>query len=324
VRILVTGAAGFIGSHLCQKLCQRGHTIVGVDCPDRDSIDTTRNLRALSETAGSSFIDWDILRRPGHLTWPDELIEMMRKKSFDAVVHLAAKVDLRDTDTEAFYDINMLGTLRTLEAMRAYGIKRFVFASSAAVYGNSLLPFLVGHECRPLSHYGASKLQAEIAIGVEHRLHGLDAVILRLFNVYGPRQRSDLVFHKFARLMTSGQPIVVYGDPRLTSRDYVHVDDVTEAILLSLEKVNRDPRLRTFNVGSGRALYLDDIIKKLSAVFDVEPDIRWLPAREEESLHTLSDNSAILEELGWKPEIDIDAGMASFEKWFKEEVMSDG
>ena len=231
MRVLVTGAAGFIGSHLCERLTARGDDVVGLDNfdPFYPRAVKERNLTGLLASPHFSLVE-------GDLRAPADLERAFAAARPDAVVHLAALAGVRPSlaDPARYADVNVLGTVRLTEAARARGCKRIVFASSSSVYGrDSQPPFKEADACvQPVSPYASTKRAGELGLFTAHHLYGLDVTCLRFFTVYGPRQRPDLAIHKFASLILAGQPIELFGDGG-TSRDYTWVDDIIDGVVAS-------------------------------------------------------------------------------------------
>ncbi|RMH11698.1 MAG: NAD-dependent epimerase/dehydratase family protein, partial [Gemmatimonadetes bacterium] len=256
--ILVTGGAGFIGSHLCERLLERGHAVVSLDAYDdfydpavkRANLDAARDFDAFVEREGD-------IRDPAALAaLPDDI---------DTVVHLAARAGVRPSlEQPALYaDVNVMGTVRVLEFARVRGIGRIVFGSSSSVYGNAeRVPFVEDAAVdRPISPYAATKKAGEALCHVHHHLHGAAIVCLRFFTVYGPRQRPDLAIHKFARLMSEGRPVPMYGDGT-SERDYTYIDDILQGVEGALDWLVRTPgAFEVVNLGESRTIPLTRMIE---------------------------------------------------------------
>jgi UDP-glucuronate 4-epimerase len=313
MNVLVTGAAGFIGSHLAERLRARGDTVVGFDNfdPFYERAIKERNLREL--TAGFRLVEGD-LRKPADLA-----------KAFteppDAVVHLAALAGVRPSLLEParFWEVNVMGTLNLLEACRASGVRRVVFASSSSVYGSdSAVPFRESDPCaHPLSPYAASKRACELLAWNAHHLHGLAITALRLFTVYGPRQRPDLAIHKFTRLIAAGQPIELYGDGG-TSRDYTWVEDIVDGIVAAVDRqTTTPPAFRTYNLGGSGGTTLRELVDSIAGALGKVPSIQWQPEQPGDMRETLADISLAGEELGYAPRVRIADGIPRFVDWFR-------
>lgn len=318
-RLLVTGAAGFIGSHLCDRLLEDGHHVWGIDNFDSFyAVSTKRaNIAPALEHQSMRLIEGDI--RDSVL-----LDGLFRQVPFDAVVHLAARPGVRPSleQPDVCLDINLNGTLRVLEAMRGHRVGRLVFGSSSSVYGESPeAPFSEEQAAdRPISPYAASKRSAELLVHAYHRLFALSAVCLRFFTVYGPRQRPDLAIHKFARLMRDRQPLPFFGDGS-TGRDYTYVDDAVEAIVRSLHLLRRngDPaRYEVLNVGHGDPVSLDQLIETLASALAIRPKLERLPDQPGDVPFTCASTERLERTLGFRPRTSLEEGLQSFVSWLEQ------
>jgi UDP-glucuronate 4-epimerase len=320
MKVLLTGAAGFIGSTLAERLRARGDDVVGFDNfdPFYPRAVKERNLTRLRADKGFRLIEGD-LRQPADL-----------KRAFDeagavdAVVHLAALAGVRPSLLEPvrFYEVNVMGTLHLLEASRARGVQRVVFASSSSVYGlDSTVPFRESDPCAaPLSPYAATKRACELLAFNTHHLHGLAITSLRLFTVYGPRQRPDLAIHKFTRLIAGGQTIELFGDGS-TSRDYTWVDDIVDGIIAAVDQQGRDhaPLCRTYNLGGSQTTTLRELVDQIAAALGRQPNIVWRPEQPGDMKRTLADVSLAQRELGYAPRVPIAEGIPRFVRWWQAE-----
>jgi UDP-glucuronate 4-epimerase len=318
MKVLLTGAAGFIGSHLAERLRARGDGVVGFDNFDPFYARTVkeRNLAGLRGDPGFTLVEGD-LRRPTDL---DRALET----PVDAVVHLAALAGVRPSLEEParFWDVNVTGTLNLVEALRVRGIRRLVFASSSSVYGgDSVPPFRESDPCaRPLSPYAASKRAGELMLFTAHHLHGVGVTCLRLFTVYGPRQRPDLAIHKFTRLISAGQPIELFGDGT-TARDYTWVDDIVDGIVAALDQQGRDPApaYRIYNLGGSRTTPLRELIDRLAAALGRPALVAPRPEQPGDMRQTLADLTVVGRELGYAPRVEVAAGIPRFVAWWHAE-----
>jgi UDP-glucuronate 4-epimerase len=322
MRIIVTGAAGFIGSHLAERLCARGDEVVGLDNFDSfyPRAAKEHGLHALRTSPRFSLIEGDV-RAPG------DLDRALSGGPADAVIHLAALAGVQPSLAEParYADVNVTGTIRVAEACRARGVHRLLFASSSSVYGlDSATPFKESDPClHPVSPYAATKRAGELALFTAHHLHRLDVTCLRFFTVYGPRQRPDLAIHKFARLISAGQPIQLYGDGS-TSRDYTWIDDILDGVVAALDEQQRAPApapgFRIYNLGGSRATTLRRLVDLISAALGKTPVIEWRPEQPGDMKHTMADVSLAGRALGYAPRTPIEAGIARFVDWFKAET----
>jgi UDP-glucuronate 4-epimerase len=316
MRILVTGAAGFIGSHLCERLCARGDDVVGFDNFDpfypRDV--KQGNLAGPARSPRFSFVEGDVRAEA-------DLARAFAAARPDAVVHLAALAGVRPSlaDPARYADVNVVGTQRLAAACRAAGVVRFVFASSSSVYGlDSAVPFKETDPClRPVSPYASTKRAGELLLFTAHHLDALDVTCLRFFTVYGPRQRPDLAIHKFARLISDGQPIELFGDGS-TSRDYTWVDDIIDGMVAAIDEQARArvPGYRIYNLGGSRTTSLMRLVELISQALGKKPVIEWRPEQPGDMRRTLADLTLSGRALGYAPRVPIEAGIARFVRWF--------
>jgi UDP-glucuronate 4-epimerase len=315
MRVLVTGAAGFIGSHLCQRLCARGDEVVGVDNfdPFYPRAIKEQNLAQLRTSKAFAFAEGDI-RDAAVLS-----------RSFggarpDVVVHLAALAGVRPSLAEParYADVNLVGTQRVIDAARAARVPRFVFASSSSVYGlDSQPPFKESDPClKPLSPYASTKRSGELLLFAAHHLYGLDVTCLRFFTVYGPRQRPDLAIHKFGRAIAAGQPILLFGDGS-SSRDYTFIDDIVDGVVASIDEPVAAPGYRTYNLGGSRPTTLLALVDLLAQALGKKPIVEWQPEQPGDMKRTLADLTLSARALGYAPKISIEEGIARFVTWLR-------
>lgn len=313
MKILVTGAAGFIGSQLCEVLLARGDQVVGIDNFDLFySTDLKKeNLGHLLRFPSFKFVEASITRDL------DECPSVGGE--FDAIIHLAAKAGVRPSleDPEGYYETNVIGTLKLLEFAKKNKIRKFVFASSSSVYGEN--PKRPWKECdsdlMPISPYASSKLAGE-HLGHVYSLHqGIEFVGLRFFTVYGPRQRPDLAIRKFVELIESGTPIPVYGDGE-TTRDYTFVSDTVNGIVLALDASNLG-FYEIINLGRGDSIRLTDMISTISQVLGKEALVQRLPSQSGDVNHTQACIEKAKTLLGYQPKVSFQEGVESLLEWEK-------
>ena len=317
MRILLTGAAGFIGSHLGERLSARGDQVLGLDNFDLFYSRTIKeaNLSVLRERASFSLIEGDI-------TSPTALAQAFDRAQPDMVVHLAALAGVRPSiaDPLRYGEVNVTGTLRLLEACAARGVGRLVFASSSSVYGvDSAVPFRESDPCgKPASPYAASKRSGELSAFVAHHLQSLDVTCLRFFTVYGPRQRPDLAIHKFTRLIDEGRAIELYGDGS-TSRDYTWIDDIIDGTVAAIDEQARGrvPGYRIYNLGGSRTTSLSRLVELISQALGKKPLIERRPEQPGDMRRTLADLSLAGSALGYAPRISIEEGIPRFVDWWR-------
>jgi UDP-glucuronate 4-epimerase len=312
--VLVTGAAGFIGSHLTDRLLENGVEVVGVDNYDNfydpavkeRNLERARDFRAFTEIRGDLRDATLIQKLPAHI---------------DTVVHLAARAGVRPSiaDPGLYLDVNLQATLNVLELMRSRGLKRLLFGSSSSVYGDSTRVPFCETDCadRPISPYAATKRAGELLVHAYHHLHGVGSICLRFFTVYGPRQRPDLAIHKFAALLHAGEPIPMFGDGS-SERDYTYVGDILDGIEGALRYLDRHTGCyEIVNLGSARTISLRRMIEVLAGELDVEARVRQLPDRSGDVRTTFADLSRAKRLLGYTPAVSFDQGMRRFAEWFQ-------
>jgi len=310
--VLVTGAAGFIGSHVCEELAAHGWRVVGIDNfdPYYPRAEKEANLAEMPPLARAGFREGDI--RDGDL-----LASLMTKEEVAVVVHLAAKAGVRPSlEAPAEYmDVNVRGTAQMLEAARRAGVEKFIFASSSSVYGaGNELPFREDQPVQtPLSPYAASKIAGEALCHTYHHVYGLPITCLRFFTVFGPRQRPDLAINKFVRLAFEGKPIPMFGDGT-SSRDYTYVGDIARGVRLAIE---RDLDFALINLGNSQPLTLRQLIEAVGRVTGKKLEVEQLPSQPGDMPHTYADISRAAELLGWQPTTSFDEGLQAFVQWWR-------
>lgn len=311
MQYLITGGAGFIGSHLGERLLAEGHGVVAFDNFDPFYPATMKrgNLDLLGAYPGFSFEEGDVRDRKA-------LDRLFARYRIDAVIHLAAKAGVRPSidDPEAYVDVNVNGTLRLLEAMRDAGVPRLLFASSSSVYGNQeKTPFSETDEVdRPISPYAATKRTGELLAYTWHHLYGLDVACVRFFTVYGPRQRPDLAIRKFTELALAGQPIPLYGDGS-TRRDYTYVGDIVQGMVNILALPAWGYEL--VNLGNGQPVSLLDMVKALEKALNRPIAIEWLDKQPGDVEQTHADVRKAADWCGYRPKVSLDEGVRRFVDW---------
>ena len=313
MNFLVTGGAGFIGSHVCERLLQDGHRVWAFDDLNDfyDPKFKQRNLREIQALAKPfEFVHGDITDRAA-------LEELFSSVQFDQVIHLAARAGVRPSLAEPalYLRVNVEGTVNLLEAARAHRVRKIIIASSSSVYGlNSRVPFSERDPIfSPISPYAASKLACEALGHVWHHLHRMDVVLLRFFTVYGPRQRPDLAIYKFARLITAGKPIPVFGDGA-AARDYTFISDTLEGVIAC---TRREFGFEIFNLGESETISLSRMIESLEAALGRKAVIARQPLQPGDVPITCADISKARERLGYLPGVKFDRGIKLFADWFK-------
>jgi UDP-glucuronate 4-epimerase len=314
--ILVTGGAGFIGSHLVDKLLAEGLWRVTVidDFNDFYAPERKReNVRAHLSAESYRLIEADIRDRAG-------LERVFSETQFDCIVHLAARAGVRPSlsEPELYAETNIKGTLNLLELARAHNTRQFVFGSSSSVYGiNAKVPFSEDDPIRqPISPYAATKAAGELLCHTYSHLYGIRCVCLRFFTVYGARQRPDLAIHKFARLITLGQPIPVFGDGT-TRRDYTFVDDIIRGVRAAIDYRASD--YETINLGESRTVELRELIALLEKELGQQARIDRQPMQPGDVPQTFADITKAHRLLGYDPQVQIEEGIGRFVQWFRRE-----
>jgi len=309
--VLVTGGAGFIGSHLVESLLADGRAVVCVD-DFNDFYDPAlkrANAAAHARNPLFTLIEADIRD-----------LDAMRaafRRGFGQVVHLAARAGVRPSVEQPllYLDVNERGTLILLECCREFGVRSFIFASSSSVYGiNSKVPFSEDDPIsRPASPYAATKRAGELMCHTWHHLYGIHATCLRFFTVYGPRQRPDLAIHKFARLMTAGAEVPIYGDGSMR-RDFTYVDDIISGVRAAMDK---DFPYEIFNLGNSNPISVSELVSLLERHLGLEARTVRKPVPPGDVPITCADVSRSAELLGYRVTTPIDEGIAKFCAWFR-------
>ena len=330
-RILVTGAAGFIGFHLCRRLLARGDEVVGVDNLN-DYYDVglkEARLTQLQGQPGFHFVKMDLADR-------DATADLFRGVRFDRVVNLAAQAGVRYslTNPHAYIDANIVGFLHVLEGCRHSGVEHLVFASSSSVYGaNTRLPFTVHDNVdHPVSLYAATKKANELMAHSYAHLYGLPCTGLRFFTVYGPWGRPDMALFLFTRAILEGRPIDVFHHGR-HKRDFTYIDDIVEGVMRVIDRLpQRDPAwtgdapdpassaapYRLYNIGNNQPVEVSEVIGLLEAALGRTAEKRFLPMQPGDVPETCADVSALARDVGFAPDTPIDVGIARFVAWYRD------
>jgi UDP-glucuronate 4-epimerase len=318
--ILLTGAAGFIGSHVAERLLAAGASVVGVDNfdPFYDPAEKWANLEPSLAHDAYAFIEADCADPASLETKLDRLPNGGR---FDVVAHLAAKAGVRPSieDPGGYVRANLVATQAMLDLARRRGIGRFVFGSSSSVYGNNeKVPFSEADPVdRPISPYAATKRAGELLCHSHHHLYGTAIHCLRFFTVYGPRQRPDLAIRKFATLMLRGQEIPMFGDGT-TERDYTWVDDIVAGVEASVRRTAAEPgEFRIINLGGSRTTSLARLIELIGDALEIEPRVYRLPLQPGDVQRTYADVALAGELLGYRPSTPIEEGIPRFAEWIR-------
>ena len=310
MKILITGAAGFIGSHLAETLLAQGHQVVGID----NFLDyyprsmKEKNLAGALTHSGFEFIEADLLET--------DLVSLV--KPLAGVIHLAAQAGVRASWGENFRtysDNNILATQKLLEACRGEGINKFVYASSSSLYGDTEdLPMREESVLRPVSPYGVSKAAGEYLAYLYHKNFGVPTVSLRFFTVYGPRQRPDMAFHRFFKAGMEGKKLVVWGDGE-QSRDFTFIDDIVQGCRLALENGRAGT---VYNIGGGSRRTLNEILEAMRRITGLPMEVTYQPVQKGDVRHTSASLDKIRTELGYNPQVSMVAGLEREWQWLRE------
>jgi UDP-glucuronate 4-epimerase len=312
--ILVTGGAGFIGSHLCEHLLSDGIKVICLDNFDSfyDPNIKIRNVEGIEKKFPDLFelVTGDI-RNPEHLKG------IFQKTKVDFVVHLAARAGVRPSisDPLLYQDVNIRGTIVLLEACKAHGIKNFIFASSSSVYGeNQRVPFTEKDlDIQPISPYGATKRAGELLCYSYHYLYGMNIACLRIFTAYGPRQRPEMAIHKFTRFIDQGEKIPIFGDGS-SRRDYTYIDDLIEGIL---GVIRHHKGFEVYNLGESQTTSLIELIRLIEQTFGEKADIEMLEPQLGDVSITYADITKAKRMLEYQPKVKMGEGIRRFVEWYK-------
>jgi UDP-glucuronate 4-epimerase len=310
MRILVTGGAGFIGSHLVEKLLRDGHNVAILD--DFNDFYDPQIKRANIGPFAKEIAIHDVDLRDGK-----KVATLFQKEKFDAIFHLAARAGVRPSiqQPQLYYDTNVAGTLHLLENAHASGIERFIFASSSSVYGAAKrVPFSEEeHLTQTLSPYAATKIGGEFLCSTYSHLYKMRIVALRYFTVYGARQRPDLAIHQFTRKIQAGQPIDQFGDGT-TRRDYTYIDDIIQGTMAALKYDG--PMFDVFNLGESDTIQLKDLIAAIEQTLGKKAKINRLTEQPGDMPLTCADISKARKLLGYNPKTKFEEGLPKFVDWF--------
>lgn len=313
--VLITGGAGFIGSHLVDRLLHDGHRVTAIDSFDSFYAPEVkrRNLaQALSHPA-FRLIEGDIREL-------DRLLRVANGEEFDVIVHLAARAGVRPSllDPLLYTDVNVNGTAAMLEFARRTGVQRFIFGSSSSVYGNnSQTPFVESDAAtKPISPYAATKRAGELLAETYQSLYGMNIASLRFFTVYGPRQRPDLAIHKFARRMLAGEPLEVFGDGSMR-RDFTYVDDIVAGVLGAMRWTEHNTTHEIFNLGESTTTSVRELIGLLQDVLGIDAAVRYLPEQPGDVKITYANVGKAKQLLGYEPSTSMRQGLSRFAEWLR-------
>ncbi len=309
--VLLTGGAGFIGSHVAARLVGRGDRVTVLD-DFNDFYDPA--LKRANAAFFEDRDDWQLVE--GDIRDAALVDRLFRDERFDAVIHLAARAGVRPSLREPilYEDVNCIGTLRLLEAARHHGPANFVFASSSSVYGiNEKVPFAEDDPVdRPISPYATTKRAGELLCFNYSHLYGLRTSCLRFFTVYGPAQRPEMAIAKFTGLLARGEAVPIYGTGQ-SRRDYTYIDDIVDGILAALDLA---PRFEIFNLGGSQTTALVDLVHWLAEELGVEARLEMLPEQPGDVPITFADVSKAQRMLGYAPKVPIREGLRRYVEWF--------
>lgn len=309
---LVTGGAGFIGSHVVEALVARQERVLCLDNFDQfyDPDIKRANMRAVMEKPNFTLVEADIRDR-------ERLEALCESHQVDRIFHAAARAGVRPSllDPLLYEDVNVRGTIIMLEVARRRPLKTFVFASSSSVYGGlQTVPFSeTASLSRPISPYAATKLAGELMCYTYHHLYGLPITCLRLFTVYGPRQRPEMAIHQFVRLIDAGQPVPLFGDGT-TRRDFTYIDDIVQGVMAALD---RPFPFEVFNLGESDTIELKDLIGVIEQCVGKKACIQAMPAQPGDMPVTYADISKARRSLNYRPTTPVKEGVRLFVDWFR-------
>lgn len=318
MKVLITGAAGFIGSHLSERLLADGWTVVGVDNFDDfyDPQIKRSNLNECLKNSNFQLIEADIR--------DSAAVEKTVGGGIDVIVHLAARAGVRPSIAQPllYADVNINGTMVLLEAAKKHKVDKFIFGSSSSVYGNNKkVPFSEDDNVDfPISPYAATKMAGELICHTYHHLYGISITCLRFFTVYGPRQRPDLAIHKFVKLIEQNKPIPIFGDGTMM-RDFTYIDDIIDGVVAAMQKCDG---FNIYNLGESRPIKVNDLVVQIEGALGKKAKKEYLPPQPGDVERTYADVTKAIEELGYKPKTTIERGLAEFVKWLRQDGQMTG
>lgn len=316
MNLLVTGCAGFIGSHLCEALLEKGHSVTCID-NFNDYYDPKIKEKNIEKCLKSE--NFILFRKD--ITNVNKLEKIFKNKKLDQVIHLAAAVGVRESiNKPLFFDeVNIKGTLNLLELCRKFGIKKFIFTSSSSVYGeNKKIPFSESDNTNNIvSPYAATKKSAEILCETYSKLYGINITCLRLFTVYGPRGRPDMAPYKFTKLIDEEKEVPMFGDGN-SKRDYTYVSDIVNGIISAIDK---EFKFEILNLGNSKPIELKEFIFTIEKIVGKKAKIKKLPAQKGDVSITFADISKAKKLLNYNPKTDLEQGIKNFFEWYKNSVI---
>jgi nucleoside-diphosphate-sugar epimerase len=314
--ILITGVAGFIGSHVAEKLLAQGHNVVGIDNFDSFYAKEIK-LKNLNPLQSNNRFQFEL----ANICDIERLSDIFSRTQFHIVIHLAAKAGVRPSiqNPADYYNVNVSGTLNILECLKKQNSRKLVFASSSSVYGNNeKTPFSeTDNVDYPISPYAATKKASELLVHTYHHLYRIDAINLRFFTVYGPRQRPDLAIHKFFKLLYNNKPIDIYGDGS-TGRDYTFIEDIVQGITGSIDYLGTHEQVNeVINLGNSTPVKLSELINIIEKVTQKQFIKNHLPLQEGDVNLTFADIEKAQKLLNYQPHTPIEEGLKIFKTWFE-------
>ncbi|HUT46718.1 MAG TPA: GDP-mannose 4,6-dehydratase [Sedimentisphaerales bacterium] len=313
MKALITGVAGFIGSHLCERLLADGWAVVGIDNFDDfyDPQIKRRNISGCLKNKNFQLVEADI--RDG------DAMDKAVGEDVRIIVHLAAMAGVRPSIAQPllYADVNVNGTMVLLELAKKHRIEKFIFGSSSSIYGNNeKVPFSEDDSVDfPISPYAATKKAGELICHTYYHLFGMSITCLRFFTVYGPRQRPDLAIHKFAKLIEQDKPIPVYGDGSMM-RDFTYIDDIVNGIVAAMDRCDG---FNIYNLGESEPVTVNDLIAEIEKALDKKAVREYLPPQPGDVERTYADITKAAGELGYNPKTTIRTGLANFTAWLREQ-----
>ena len=300
MKALVTGCAGFIGSHLAERLLEEGYEVMGIDCfaPYYPRENKEENIAGILKQKQFEFIEADILA-------------MKEFPRVDYAFHEAAQPGVRGSwgdKFEIYVRNNILATQKLLEFYKGEKLTKFIYASSSSIYGDAELPLKENAAPKPISPYGVTKLAGENLCYLYHKSYGMPIISLRYFTVYGPRQRPDMAIHKMVSAILNGEEFAIFGDGNQT-RDFTYIDDVTEA---NIQAARSEIQGKVFNIGGGSRISVNDLIKLISNLLNKEAKITYVEDQKGDVRHTWADIELAKKELGWQPQVEITEGLRRY------------
>jgi len=311
MKILVTGAAGFIGSHLTDLLLKRRDSVIGIDNfdPFYDIAIKEKNIEHALSYHSFSLHRTDICDYQA-------ISDIIQREKPEIVVHIAAKAGVRPSilDPHGYYRTNVEGTINLLECCKRFEINKFILASTSSIYGNNKkVPFAENDPVEfPISPYAASKKSAELFCHTYHHLYGIQIYALRFFTVYGPRQRPDLAIHKFFSLLQQGKPIPIYGDGT-TCRDYTYIDDILQGVIRSIDRVSG---FEIINLGESKTTKLNDLVRLIEEIAGGPVTKEFFPLQPGDVKQTYADIDKARKLLNYDPQTEMKDGLLKFYEWF--------